>query len=26
VFYRLKDPRVLQLTALTREMFCKEES
>jgi DNA-binding transcriptional ArsR family regulator len=24
VFYRLKDPRVLQLTALTRELFCKE--
>jgi ArsR family transcriptional regulator len=23
VFYRLKDPRVLQLTALTRELFCK---
>lgn len=24
VFYRLKDPRVLQLTSLTRELFCKE--
>jgi ArsR family transcriptional regulator len=24
VFYRLKDPRVLQLTTLTRELFCKE--
>src|SRR3990172_604948 len=24
VFYRLKDPRVLRLTALTRELFCKE--
>jgi ArsR family transcriptional regulator len=24
VFYRLKDPRVLQLTGLTRELFCKE--
>jgi DNA-binding transcriptional ArsR family regulator len=24
VFYRLRDPRVLQLTALTRELFCKE--
>ncbi len=24
VFYRIKDPRVLQLTALTRELFCKE--
>jgi DNA-binding transcriptional ArsR family regulator len=23
VFYRLRDPRVLQLTALTRELFCK---
>lgn len=24
VFYRLKDERLLQLTALTRELFCKE--
>lgn len=24
VFYRLRDPRVLQLAALTRELFCKE--
>jgi DNA-binding transcriptional ArsR family regulator len=24
VFYRLKDPRVLQLTTLTRELFCRE--
>lgn len=24
VFYRLKDPRVLQLTSLTKELFCKE--
>jgi ArsR family transcriptional regulator len=24
VFYRLKDPRVLRLTALTRALFCKE--
>jgi len=24
VFYRLKDQRLLQLTALTREFFCKE--
>lgn len=24
VFYRLKDPRVLQLTALTKELFCRE--
>ena len=24
VFYRLKDPRVLQLTTLSRELFCKE--
>uniref|UniRef100_A0A7V4G8U1 ArsR family transcriptional regulator n=1 Tax=Desulfobacca acetoxidans TaxID=60893 RepID=A0A7V4G8U1_9BACT len=24
VFYRLKDPRLLQLTSLTRELFCKE--
>ena len=23
VFYRLRDPRLLQLTALTRELFCK---
>jgi DNA-binding transcriptional ArsR family regulator len=23
VFYRLRDPRLLQLTTLTREMFCK---
>jgi DNA-binding transcriptional ArsR family regulator len=23
VFYRLRDPRVLQLTALTRELFCR---
>jgi len=25
VFYRLRDPRVLQLTAITRELFCKME-
>lgn len=25
VFYRLKNPRVLELTALTRELFCKVE-
>jgi ArsR family transcriptional regulator len=25
VFYRLKNPRVLELTALTRELFCKLE-
>ncbi len=24
VFYRLRDPRLLQLTALTREFFCKD--
>ena len=24
VIYRLKDPRVLQLTSLTKELFCKE--
>jgi ArsR family transcriptional regulator len=24
VFYRLRDPRVLQLAALTRELFCKD--
>lgn len=24
VIYRLKDPRVLKLAALTRELFCKE--
>jgi ArsR family transcriptional regulator len=24
VFYRLKDPRVLQLMAITRELFCQE--
>ena len=24
VFYRLKDPRVLQLTSLTKELFCRE--
>jgi DNA-binding transcriptional ArsR family regulator len=24
VFYRLKDMRVLQLTALTKELFCKD--
>jgi DNA-binding transcriptional ArsR family regulator len=24
VFYRLRDPRVLNLTALTREIFCRE--
>lgn len=24
VFYRLKNPRLLDLTALTRELFCKE--
>jgi DNA-binding transcriptional ArsR family regulator len=24
VFYRIKDPRVLQMIALTRELFCKE--
>jgi DNA-binding transcriptional ArsR family regulator len=23
VFYRVKDPRVLQLTAIARELFCK---
>jgi DNA-binding transcriptional ArsR family regulator len=23
VFYRLRDPRLLQLTAITRELFCK---
>jgi ArsR family transcriptional regulator len=23
VFYRVKDPRLLQLTAITRELFCK---
>ena len=25
VFYRLKNPRMLELTALTRELFCKVE-
>jgi len=25
VFYRLKNPRMLELTALTRELFCKLE-
>lgn len=25
VFYRLRDPRVLQLTAITRELFCPME-
>ena len=25
VFYRLRDPRLLQLTAITRELFCKME-
>ncbi|MDP3182007.1 MAG: metalloregulator ArsR/SmtB family transcription factor [Desulfobaccales bacterium] len=24
VFYRLKNPRLLELTTLTRELFCKE--
>lgn len=24
VFYRLRDSRILQLTALTRELFCKD--
>jgi len=24
VFYRLKDPRLLNLTSLTRELFCKD--
>lgn len=24
VFYRLKDPRLLELTHLTRELFCKD--
>ena len=25
VFYRLRDPRLLQLTAITRELFCRME-
>jgi DNA-binding transcriptional ArsR family regulator len=25
VFYRLRDPRLLRLTAITRELFCKME-
>ncbi|MFZ5449590.1 MAG: ArsR/SmtB family transcription factor [Thermodesulfobacteriota bacterium] len=25
VFYRLRDPRLLQLTAITRELFCRLE-
>ena len=25
VFYRLRDPRLLQLTAITRELFCRKE-
>jgi DNA-binding transcriptional ArsR family regulator len=25
VFYRLRDPRLLQLTTITRELFCKME-
>jgi DNA-binding transcriptional ArsR family regulator len=25
VFYRLKNPRLLELTAITRELFCKVE-
>jgi DNA-binding transcriptional ArsR family regulator len=25
VFYRLRDPRVLQLTAITRELFCRTD-
>ena len=25
VFYRLRDPRILQLTAITRELFCRME-
>ncbi len=25
VFYRLRDPRLLQLTEITRELFCRKE-
>jgi DNA-binding transcriptional ArsR family regulator len=25
VFYRLRDPRLLELTAITRELFCRDQ-